>query len=413
MQLSSISLAVARLGTASPFSNASLNLDFTRPDQTLDPRITFTRASSATRTNSAGFIESVADNGPRFDYDLVTKAPKGLLIEEQRTNLLTYSEQFDDAAWAKVAAGTGSVPVVTPNTAVAPNGTLTADRIVFDKGAGTTATDQCSISNGSPTTVTGQPTSAFIWLKSATSNSYLMQLNFNGQISEGAAFPTLITVTPTWNKFEIRIASAIDANRVLYLRLRGAQGTSDYADVHVWGSQQENAAFPTSYIPTVASQVTRAADTALIAGTNFSSWYNQSEGTLFSKYDCLGDSAFDYTFSMSDGTSSNLIATGISSTQRNRGIVVAGGINSAVLTGGGTGIAGVLYAEALAYKLNDFALAGDGVLRASDSLGDIPVVNQASLSSSYGVVNQFNGHIQKIAYFPRRLFNSELQSITA
>ncbi len=66
---------------------------------------------------------SAAVYGPRFDFDPVTLAARGLLVEEQRTNLLTYSEQFDNAAWVK--SGT----TVTANAAAAPNGTVTADLV--------------------------------------------------------------------------------------------------------------------------------------------------------------------------------------------------------------------------------------------------------------------------------------------
>ena len=83
--------------------------------------VTFTRASTGTYVNSSGLISSAAINEPRLTYDPVTMASKGLLIEAAATNLLTYSEQFDNAAWLKYASS------VTPNTTTAPDGTLTAD----------------------------------------------------------------------------------------------------------------------------------------------------------------------------------------------------------------------------------------------------------------------------------------------
>ena len=67
----------------------------------LDDRISFTRTSAATYVNSAGNIVSAPAGTPRFDHDPVTLQPRGLLIEEQRTNLLTYSEDWTNAAWNK------------------------------------------------------------------------------------------------------------------------------------------------------------------------------------------------------------------------------------------------------------------------------------------------------------------------
>lgn len=167
-------------------------------------------------------------------------------VVSARVNLFTKSDQFDSTAWSKNGAGTGLAPVVTPNDAIAPDGTMTADRIIFDKGAGTTSTDQ-SFMQQAMATVTGQPTVAFISLKSATASSYLMRIDFNGTSSEGASFPSLVTITPSWQRFEVRLASASDAVRRMSLRLRGTLGTSDFADVHVWGAQQEVATLPAAY----------------------------------------------------------------------------------------------------------------------------------------------------------------------
>ena len=97
-----------------------LALDFTTAS--LDPRITFTRSlNTATRVNSTGYVESINADLPRFDYNPVTLACKGLLIEEQRANLLTYSQEFDNAAWGKSGA------TVTANQIVAPDGNTTGD----------------------------------------------------------------------------------------------------------------------------------------------------------------------------------------------------------------------------------------------------------------------------------------------
>jgi len=89
-------------------------------NKTFSDIITFTRASTATFFNSAGVLTSAATNAPRFDYNPSTLAAQGLLIEESRANLFTYSAQFDDAAWLK--GGT-----ISANEIVAPDGTLSAD----------------------------------------------------------------------------------------------------------------------------------------------------------------------------------------------------------------------------------------------------------------------------------------------
>ena len=75
--------------------------------------------------------------------------------------------------------------------------------------------------------------------------------------------------------------------------------------IYLWGAQLEAGSFATSYIPTVASQVTRAADVAVMTGTNFSSWYNQSEGTILSQG--ISNSLVNSTYWSLRGTGSNEI----------------------------------------------------------------------------------------------------------
>jgi hypothetical protein len=109
--------------TSTPQITPQLPLDFTTA--TLDPRITFTRSGdTATVTDSSGLIVVVNENLPRFDYNPTTLAPKGLLIEEARTNLLTYSEAFN-TGWPTKTNAT----VTTPSVANPANG-ATSDSLV-------------------------------------------------------------------------------------------------------------------------------------------------------------------------------------------------------------------------------------------------------------------------------------------
>ncbi|MES2909839.1 MAG: phage tail protein [Pseudomonadota bacterium] len=183
-------------------------------------------------------------------------------VVSARINLLTKTDQFNDAAWGKTGGGTGIAPVVTANAALAPDGTMTADRIVFDKGAGATSTDQSRIQNAAIATITGQPSAGFMWIQSGTASSYAMRLDFNGSNSVGASYPSLITVTPTWQRFDIRLNSAIDTTRCVSLRLRGTFGTDNYADVNVWFAQQEN-----GIAPSAPQRVNTATDYATIEET--------------------------------------------------------------------------------------------------------------------------------------------------
>ena len=115
----------------------SLDLSFMTPG-TLDPRITFTRASTATYTDSTGTIQTAAVNAPRWDYDPVTHALRGVLIEEARTNLALQSGNIANAAWLVASSAVGA-PTVTGNQTTAPDGTATAARVDLPAVSGASA----------------------------------------------------------------------------------------------------------------------------------------------------------------------------------------------------------------------------------------------------------------------------------
>jgi hypothetical protein len=182
---------------------------YPNPTNFVANQVPFTRATTATRTNAAG------------------------LIELTPYNLVTYSEQFDNAAWTKVSGGVGSVPVVTANQGTAPNGTLTADRLVLNLNGGTTGTDRSWIDRA----VTGLPSSGTmslsVWLKSYDSNSYNIVIQ---QTSIVGGTPSVISVTPTWQRFDFTGVRNAD-NSQLRIGLLGGLAVSNSADLLIWGGQ--------------------------------------------------------------------------------------------------------------------------------------------------------------------------------
>jgi hypothetical protein len=114
-----------------PEIRPTLDLNFAATKR-LDPRIAFTRTSTGTFVGSNGLIQTAVSGAPRFDHNPTTGESLGLLVEEARTNHNTYSEQFDNAAWVKTRSS------ITSNTIVAPDGTLTGDKLVEDTTASNT-----------------------------------------------------------------------------------------------------------------------------------------------------------------------------------------------------------------------------------------------------------------------------------
>jgi len=142
-----------------------------------------------------------------------------------RYNLLTYSEQFNDASWQKLAAGTGVAPVVTANAGTAPDSTTTADRIVLDRGAGTTLSDVSRVFQSATAPASG--TSVFsVWMRSYDgSSSYTVRLVCGNGTSN-------VTVTPTWTRFSV---VSTDTSTNAQIRLQGDQ-TQQTADILAWGA---------------------------------------------------------------------------------------------------------------------------------------------------------------------------------
>ena len=154
---------------------------------------------------------------------------------DARVNLVTKSEQFDDSAWIKNAGGTGAAPVVTSNAATAPDGTLTADRVVFNIAAGTTTAD-LSIIQQSITAINGVGT---FWIKADAPVRVMSRMNANW---------TTVDATTAWQKVTMTDASAGSVQ----IGLRAGYGIASLpanATVYLWGADLRTASDAALDIP--------------------------------------------------------------------------------------------------------------------------------------------------------------------
>jgi hypothetical protein len=181
--------------------------------------------------------------------------------------------------------------------------------------------------------------------------------------------------------------------------------------------QLEAGAFATSYIPTVTSQVTRSADSAVMTGVNFSSWYNQSEGTLFFNASLIGRRASGFeTVAMATAGATNASLVGVGFEvygNKLRGVTRVNGPITADLRYGNPQTF-VPYSCAFAYKTNDFAFCASGASVATDVLGGVPVgVDRMTFCKEPPNGSPLNGHIIRIMYYNTRLSNAQLQVLTS
>jgi hypothetical protein len=355
--------------------------------------------------------------GPRFDYDPVTLAPRGLLIEEARTNLVTYSDDLSNAAWTK------SNVTATTNVTVSPDGTSNADRIVAS-----TIGNSRGVFASVTTTAVAHTISVFA---KASGLNWLCIYDPAGSGAGGAWFNLSTGVIGTvtagytasianfgngWYRCSIVRTLAAGTSFPFFGGVDGDNTitvSSTTNGVFLYGAQLEAGSFATSYIPTVASTVTRNADVATMTGTNFSSWYNQSEGTIVAdvvtnKPPSLVAVANAALFS--DGTASN--RSGIRYlTASAEGLVLVGGATQAQIQQAYT--AGSADKMAFATKANDFAFSRNGALVGTDTSGTVPTVDRLGIGVDHSGQAQINGHVRTIAYFNTRLPNAQLQTLTA
>jgi hypothetical protein len=394
----------------------------------LDSRVTFTRASTATFVNSSGVITTAAANVPRFTHDPSTLAAQGLLIEEQRTNLCLQSEDFS-TTWAATQSS------ITTNAAVSPSGTSTADKLIED-----IANAQHFVFQVVTGLVSGGTYTYSFFAKSAErtnvqilfaqgGNNALASANLTaGTISavtvNGGAWTggsaTITNVGNGW--YRLTLTATIVGSTALSCRvaLEDTPGNATYtgdgtSGLFIWGAQLEAGAFPTSYIPTTTTALTRNADVASMTGTNFSDWYNASEGAFnfeFSAYAPSVADGFGRVFQVDDGTNNNSIQflkNNGSSSQYFANVNVSNVSQATLFTPSLS--ANVFNKVAFCYKVNDFAQYTNGGTLATDSSGTLPVVNRLVFSNAGGTA-QLNGTIRRIAFYPQRLANAQLQALT-
>lgn len=362
---------------------------------------------------------------PRFDYDPVTLAPRGLLVEEQRTNLLTYSEQFDNAAWTNK-----NYVTITADTTTSPDGTVDADTMTPDATSAVhrvnrTVTVSASTAYTSSVFIKPNGYTKVALFENATTGAYAaFDCSGSGSVlatgSGGAG--TITAVGNGWYRVTLTATTAVAQTSYrfdIYVLpasyTSGSPGGAWTGDgtsgIFVWGAQLEAGSFATSYIPTVASQVTRTADVATITGANFSQWYNQSAGTFVVEADTIDASSATCTaVSASDGSLNNRIQVFFGPTSHL--FVRAGNITQADLDGG-TIVSNAATRVAGAYAANDFAVSLSGGAVVTDTSGTIPTVDRLNLGTNANSAAQLNGHIRSIRYYPTRLSNAQLQALTA
>ena len=363
------------------------------------------RASTAYRMNQEGVLEEMVTDVPRVDY---TNTCPELLIEGQSTNIIHRSQQFDNAAWNKNNNGTGSLPIVTANDTLAPDDTLTADKIVFNSGAGTNITDLSTI-NQTPSVSAGNYTGS-IWLKGSVGGEQILFRHV------GVSNYTLLTLTTNWVRYKL---SEVQSGSNFELGIRQATNIgiiNSSATIYAWGAQLEALPYATSYIPTPASaNVTRVRDISTNITTDFSGLKGtifvraRVEDSSFVKDDTIlslwGDDTDHYILIYSDKDRNIKIFTYENPDQNDYSYALAS-----------DGICNIAVGYDFSGVNNKLNIAINGVLKranASQSSASPTILNTLELGNLIGTLPQIDNRVIGVMWFDSQLSDSDLVNITA
>jgi len=380
----------------------------------------FTRATTATRVNSSGLIEEMAINVPRLEYPLIDGVVNGcpsLLLEPQRTNLLPYSEDFSNAAWGKARLS------VSANQVISPDGTLNADYIEQQSGN----TSSGGFFDGVIFTAEKYTQSIFVKKKE---KSFIA-------LTENASSPSL---RYTWFDIENGLIGTVNSGHtakienygngwyrcsITYTAINTGSGYSVFyylsdtngsttvvgsGGLYAWGAQVEAGSFPTSYIPTNGSAVTRNAETCDGAGD--ADTFNDSEGVLMAEISALADDESGRYLSISN-VGNYQIRIGFFSGElyvqiRINGSVVYSHSETVILTNNNK--------ISIKYTNNTQKVYINGYLVNSETISTIfPLGTLTSLRFNNGDLlgGEFYGNTKQIQYYNSALTDSELEELTS
>jgi len=264
---------------------STLSLDFTTG--VLDSRLTFTRSTTGTYINSSGYVTSAAINAPRFDYDPTALTAKGLLIEGSATNLAVRSDDFNTTVSDGTQWNTSGYTAATLSTTLPDGTTGNARRLTMPSGSGSFRSSTITVTASTAYTFSfwarnngGSQARFRVWNVTAGSSIVDYTQSINNYVSQiGGANNT----SSTWVRVSVQFTTPAGCTAIYVYPCSSDSGT---VDLLIWGAQVEAGSGASSYIQTVASTGTRAGDSCVMTGTNFSSWFaGATEGVLYTQFE--------------------------------------------------------------------------------------------------------------------------------
>jgi hypothetical protein len=363
-------------------------------------------------TNYIPVLLSAGGNQPRFDCNPTTGESLGLLIEEQRTNVVLFSQAF--GSWSAGSA------TVQSDYVIAPDGTQTGDWIIGSTSgervtqdvvfSGTTCTFSVYV-KGTNWNFTG----CSLLIRNSTTSTNIASTNFSGTtFTAGGGGGTSVSVGNGWYRLSQSVSSGITAGNTLtfYIYTDSVGGGNTNNTIFAWGAQVEAGTFATSYIATTSASATRTQDVANMTGVNLTSWLNNAQGTLYVNASRFGTNLYPRFVGF---YSQNLESYSMGIGQWNASSITAYGVNNTVQFDLPIFPSGLTWGSeikaALGYEFNNIGFTANNQTVATDTNATIPDITFFGIGG--GINPALNGWIKKIAYYPIRVTNTQLQALTS
>ena len=372
-------------------------------------------------------LKSVGTAGqPRFEYDPAydgQSVAKGILIEGQATNLVTYSSNFAHSSWVKFRTN------VEGDAAIAPDGTLSADylRANADNADGMNLFSSATITNNS--TVNGS-----FYIKKTGTDSHCVILIYNGGNQARQWFDLVNKTTTTsysvGSGFSVVNAGVEDVGNG-WMRINvsaSCTGTTAYIAIYpsvssdgsfastvassnalLWGAQLTESSFPSSLISTSGSAATRALESLSMTD---SSLFDNGGGTLYAEASRNAVLTYNGVFSVDDGTNSNIVQMfGIGSNFRAE--IKSGGTGVANMIGGAF-TANTFHKHCVSFGQSEAKYYVNGSqIGSTDTDLNIPAMSQIHLGVLNTSGNHLNGHIKRVAVFSEPVSATNAAALTS
>ena len=344
-------------------------------------------------------------NVPRLTYQNGGGGCPSLLLEKQSTNVILYSEQFDDASWTKNVS-------VTANAIISPDGTQNADKILESASNVQQWAYQSPSMTGAQTATIYAKKGERNYIALATAGLDFSYFNLDTGVVVSSASGATTSIQSAGNGWYRCSVNASTPTSTFFIVAISDNGTRfQYAGdtskgVYVWGAQNEASSYPTSYIPTTSSSATRVADACFKTG--ISSLIGQTEGVVFADFYWNGNAVENWLGSVQTSTT-NFVAIFLLDDGRPYYYILNSG--SAQMAYIGTALSIGRHKMAIGYKQNDSVAYMDGNLLNADTSCTIPATSEYRVGGISSTSGQ-EARINQAVLFPTRLTNAELASLT-